>query len=263
MIRIILLVLLIGIDQAWTVGAKPVEASVLEQPNVGSTSSFFRDRVAQAAATDAASSSGDAKSSVSSAGLTPSNQASQNDNTWVALLSRFGNVMSVFFAAGLAFLAAQYNERKSWRRRKAEQLRGEQFSKIVDGAKSLNIVMRTFVSNRRKLNEFVDKDKFGGSQREVAKAEAIACCLNWAKEIEDQINEIQVTRMEVKLLRITVDVELILAETVEILQAAYGLLENFASGMEMGLSDGLVAKEERLSALREKYVETALDGLGK
>lgn len=181
---------------------------------------------------------------------------------WVALLLRFGNVISVFLAAGLAFLAAQYNERKSWQRRKAEQLRGEQFSKIVDGAKALNAIVLTFSLNNRKLEKFKQIDQSTGSQRHVARAEAFACCRAWAVDLEDKIHELQITRMELKLLKTAPGQDQLLTGAIAVMQATYDLLENYTVETDMAYLDAFAPKESNLAKVRNSYVETAIDALG-
>jgi hypothetical protein len=183
------------------------------------------------------------------------------EDDWFDLLSRFGSVLAALVAAGLAFLAAQYNEKKSWYRRKAEQLRDKQLDKLIDGARTLNDVLSSFDSSTARLDELKARSEGIGSQRDVSRAEIQALSRSWGIDLDKKVRDLELCRMEVRLLQVGPEVDGILARAIDAVRGTVRTLS--LSGTTAGALPFAEIDEQkvRLKSIANELVEKALWGL--
>jgi hypothetical protein len=178
-----------------------------------------------------------------------------------SLLSGYENVISALLGALLTFVITQYSERQNWTRKKAEQVRDRQLSKLSDAARALDMASAVISLSTRNLEKIVGAGGTKLRMTSLQEAELQATGRQASHDVSGALAAIRLCAIDLRICRIK-------GAALTLLDAAHQQLCNSKSFFEsVELADTtpdisvLCGFAREVESISSKFADTALDSL--
>ncbi len=136
--------------------------------------------------------------------MQPQAQAPQKETDapswWSEIVDKLSDALATLIAAGVGFGASMMAERVAWRRRKAEEIRSEQLTKLLQSARNIEMC-RTKLARFQNLATSV-ANPGPGQDVDVLRATTIRSAQETAMFLGEKLGEIELEKLELRALRV-------------------------------------------------------------
>jgi hypothetical protein len=167
----------------------------------------------------------------------------------------------VLIGAALAFFATQYQERISWRRRKAEQMRDRQFTSLGDAAKRLDALARTVKEISTQIQERAKQMVAPAAALDVLNAETRVTAGAWLEHCRREQVELGLALLEMRVLRMRGSAVDVAEEAYKKGSAVVSVLQGITVADSHLLPGAVAALSTELSELATQFASVALDSV--
>jgi hypothetical protein len=119
---------------------------------------------------------------------------------WAEIADKLADALATLIAAGVGFGASMWAERRAWQRRKAEEIRSEQLTKLLQTARHIEMCRRRLAQFQQLVQSAGNPSS--GQDSDLLQVTAIRAAQDAAAFLAEKLTEIELQKLELRALRV-------------------------------------------------------------